>query len=83
VTVAAADTVTFFLDTSNVEAGVLHNVKIGPAMPPALAIAESERFDREQSVVFTVSGLAPGTYAFWCSVGEHYAYGMHGTLTVE
>lgn len=83
VTVAAADTLSFFLDTSNVEAGVIHNVKIGPEMPPGLPIVESDRFDREQSVVFTVTGLDPGTYHFWCTVDEHYAYGMHGSLTVE
>jgi plastocyanin len=83
VTVAGSDSLVLFLDTSDVEEGVVHNLKIGPEMPPGLPIVESDRFDREQSVVFSVSGLAPGTYSFWCTVDEHYAYGMHGSLTVE
>jgi uncharacterized cupredoxin-like copper-binding protein len=40
-----------------------------------------------ETVAFTVNGLAPGSYVFWCSVnvpdgGTHGAAGMVGTLTI-
>ena len=35
------------------------------------------------SATFTVNGLAPGTYVFWCTIGDHASLGMVGTLTVN
>jgi plastocyanin len=36
-----------------------------------------------QSAVFTVRGLPPGTYVFWCPVDNHADEGMVGTLTIR
>lgn len=82
VEITAADPLTFFIDMT--PATHTHNFNIGPELPPAPALATAvTMFNPGQSVVVTVTGLAPGTYQFWCSVDEHYKYGMHGTLTVK
>jgi plastocyanin len=51
------------------------------------ALAATPHVAANQTVAFTVNGLAPGTYVFWCSVeqpagGNHAANGMLGTLTI-
>ena len=77
------EALTFFLDASEINEGSAHNFTIGPELPPAAPLAESDFIQRGESAVFTVTGLAPGTYAFWCSVEEHHSLGMTGTLVVE
>ena len=32
---------------------------------------------------FTVDAIPPGSYVFWCTVSDHAAEGMHGSLTVN
>ena len=46
-------------------------------------MATSDLIYAGESAVVTVTGLEPGTYAFWCNVEDHYIYGMTGTLVVE
>jgi plastocyanin len=48
---------------------------------PPLAL--SALVEQGTSATFTVNGLAPGTYVFWCTIGDHAALGMVGTLTVN
>lgn len=36
----------------------------------------------EPSIVFTMSGLEPGTYQFICEFRDHVSGGMYGTLTI-
>jgi uncharacterized cupredoxin-like copper-binding protein len=81
---AATETLTFFIDMSAAGVNYFHNFNIGANLPPAPALASTTAiFEPGESVVVTVNGLAAGTYQFWCSINEHYKYGMHGTLTVE
>ena len=40
-----------------------------------------------KAAIFSVDGLTPGSYVFWCSVSApngstHAAFGMKGTLTI-
>jgi uncharacterized cupredoxin-like copper-binding protein len=81
---AAKEPLTFFIDMSTTYSNYFHNFNIGLQLPPGPALATTtDLMVPGESVVVTVSGLAPGTYQFWCSYGEHYKYGMHGTLTVK
>ena len=81
---AATEPLTFFIDMSAAGVNYFHNFNIGSSLPPAPALASTTAiFEPGESVVVTVNGLAPGTYQFWCSINEHYKYGMHGTLSVE
>jgi len=57
-----------------------HNIVIGVDQDHALV--KSGEVPAGKAVVFTVEGLAPGTYAIWCSVKGHSFNGMVGTLTV-
>ena len=65
---------------------VAHNMQIGPDLPPTSAVVGSADVRPNQNAVFSVTGLAPGTYRFWCTVqgevGPHYADGMVGSITV-
>ncbi len=49
-------------------------------------LARSPTLLANEAATFTVAGLTPGTYTFWCSVqhegGSHASDGMVGTLTV-
>lgn len=76
---AQAGTVVFFLDMQ--EADVVHNMLIASEVgdPP---LAKSAVLEPGQSVIFTVHGLEPGSYEFWCTFEGHLAGGMKGTLTV-
>ncbi len=80
---ASGETLTFFFDASEINPGSTHNFKIGENLPPAAPLAESDFVERSESAVFTVTGLPPGTYRYWCSVDEHHSVGMIGTLIVE
>lgn len=75
-------TVTFFLDGSAIEEGITHNMNIGLELPPEAPLVASDFLTAGESATFTVSGLEPGSYVFWCSVDEHHAIGMVGTLEV-
>lgn len=61
-----------------------HNMVIGVvgAQPGGEALATSATLQSATSFLFTVDGLAAGTYPFWCSIDEHYNFGMVGQLTV-
>ena len=83
ITTRAAESLTFFVDMSAADDQLNHNFRIGPELPPGLATATSDLIYAGESAVVTVTGLAPGTYAFWCNVDDHYFYGMTGTLVVE
>jgi uncharacterized cupredoxin-like copper-binding protein len=68
------------LDADNAQA-VPHN--LGIRAPGTLdVIALSDYVQPGESIVFTVSGLEPGTYQFVCEVPGHAGAGMVGTLTV-
>lgn len=73
-TVTAGD-VAFYLD--NISPGV-HSMAIGRALHDSLA--ESANVLNGRAAVFTVSGLQAGQYVFWCTVSNHAAEGMVGTL---
>lgn len=59
-----------------------HN--IGIRAPGSLNVIASSDYVKpgDPSIVFTVSGLEPGTYQFICEFRDHSAGGMYGTLTV-
>jgi plastocyanin len=82
VVTAKAGTVAFFLtNVLNTDAGPIdHSMAIGPELHKPLA--GSTFIHVENSAVFTVEGLTPGTYRFWCQVQDHAAKGMVGTLTI-
>jgi plastocyanin len=73
----AGDSV-FFLD--NVSQGT-HTLAIGSALNHVLVVSGSVASG--QAAVFTVHGLRPGHYVIWCSIDDHAAEGMVGTLTVK
>lgn len=79
---ASAGTVAFFIQNIRPPSfqPVDHNMAIGPEIHMVLARSSFVRVDK--STVFTVEGLAPGTYTFWCEVNVHADEGMVGTLTI-
>lgn len=68
----------FFL--SNVSHGT-HSFAIGPA-DRSSHCAVSDPLRAGETAVFSVQGLKPGTYAFWCTIDGHAQEGMVGTLSV-
>jgi uncharacterized cupredoxin-like copper-binding protein len=46
-------------------------------------LAASATVRYRQAATFTVEGLQAGTYFIWCTVENHAAEGMSGTLTVN
>jgi plastocyanin len=83
---APAGTVVFFL--RNVPNPIVrpdHIMVIGPAVGQELA--RTPRIRPDETVTFTVEDLAPGTYAYWCTIPglnglSHEALGMVGSLSV-
>ncbi|MEA2610148.1 MAG: Copper binding protein plastocyanin/azurin family [Chloroflexota bacterium] len=75
---ATSGDVVFFLN--NVSPGV-HSLAIGPALHESLA--ESANVLNGRAAVFTVNGLQAGHYIIWCTVSNHAAEGMVGTLVVK
>jgi plastocyanin len=80
---AKAGTVTFFLRN---DPGDVHNFLLGTAVdaPP---LAKSPVMGSSETGILTIEELAPGTYAYWCTVPDrlgtpHWQDGMVGTLTV-
>ena len=58
-----------------------HDLAIGPSLYRSLAT--SGRVAVGATAVFSVRGLPPGRYVTWCTVADHAALGMVGTLTVR
>ena len=58
-----------------------HTLAIGPSIGEILAV--SGNVESGRAAVFTVRGLQTGQYVTWCTIGDHTALGMVGTLTVE
>ena len=59
-----------------------HNIAIGAKVNGSI-FALSDNVEVGNTAVFTVRGLTPGTYAYWCTIDNHAADGMIGTLTVQ
>jgi uncharacterized cupredoxin-like copper-binding protein len=76
---APAGTVVFFLDAR--PADILHNMVIA-INAGDVPLAKSANLEAGQTVVFTVHGIEPGTYEFWCTFPGHFEAGMRGTLTI-
>ena len=84
---AAAGTVTFFLVNDKGDGPpAAHNFLLGTTVdaPP---LASSPLLGSGEAGIQTVQDLAPGTYAYWCTIPSpdgkpHSQYGMVGTLTV-
>jgi plastocyanin len=83
---AKAGTVVFFLENvPAVFASPNHNMQIGGSVGDTLA--GSTDVKAHGNVTFTVRGLTPGTYIYWCSIvapdgNTHANRGMVGTLTI-
>ena len=81
---APAGTLTFFIVNQN--PGALgtetHQMSIGPEVSRSAWLAASSRVSPGTAIVFTVTGLEPGTYSYWCFINEHHLRGMIGTLTI-
>jgi plastocyanin len=58
-----------------------HSMAIGPKLYQTLAANAAVPLG--ESAVFSVQGLAPGTYVVWCTIDGHASEGMVGTLTVH
>jgi plastocyanin len=56
------------------------NFKLGRATNLPLALSGNVLINT--SVSFSVDGLPPGAYLFWCTISDHAQEGMTGTLTV-
>ena len=80
----SADAAVFFLvyEGEPIVVAGYHNLHIGLDLPPTPALVSSPMLGAGDALVFTVTGLEPGTYRYWCSVNDHYTFGMVGTLTV-
>ena len=78
---APAGTVVFFLDTQQIDEGIVHNLVIATAVGE-LPLAKSANLTQEHSVTFTVHDMGPGTYEFWCTFEGHLEGGMKGKLTI-
>ena|SRR5919204_541145 len=66
------------IDFTN-DASIPHNVTVeGDGV-------EDEATDTisQSTATLTLSNLQPGTYTFYCSVGNHRDAGMEGTLTIK
>jgi plastocyanin len=79
-TVKTGTTTLFLRNDSDEICGERHDLVIGTDFDHPLAT--SDWISRDQAELFSVSGLPPGNYVFWCSVGLHRGLGMTGTLTV-
>jgi plastocyanin len=75
---AKAGDVTFFLHNTSLGT---HTMAIGPVLYRRLVVSAS--VGSGQASTFTVQGLPSGHYIFWCTIDDHAAEGMVGTLTVE
>jgi plastocyanin len=77
---ATSGTVAFFLQMDPNGSLTGHNMAIGPKLYQMMT--RSEIIQPKRSAVFTVEGLEPGSYTFWCEVSGHAKEGMVGLLTI-
>lgn len=75
---ASVGDLVYFLD--NTSPGI-HTLAIGPALGEILVV--SAKVESGDAAVFTAEGLRIGDYVIWCTIGDHAAEGMVGTLTVK
>jgi plastocyanin len=73
-----AGNLVFFL--KNTSEGI-HTLAIGRVLYKPLAI--SAIVPKGQAAVFKVHGLRAGAYVTWCTIDDHAAEGMVGTLTLK
>jgi plastocyanin len=73
----AGDLVFFLKNTSE----GIHTLAIGRVLYKPLAT--SDIVPKGQAAVFKVHGLRAGVYIIWCTIDDHAAEGMVGTLTVK
>jgi plastocyanin len=84
---AKAGTVMFFLHNDPGDGFLVeHDFVLGRTLdsPP---LAASPKVLAYRSITFTIEGVTPGTYTYWCSVRggdgkSHSSLGMVGSLTV-
>jgi plastocyanin len=57
-----------------------HDFHLGPDVGQVQARMAS--IGGRTSVILRISDVPAGRYAFWCSIQDHYKFGMVGTLTV-
>jgi uncharacterized cupredoxin-like copper-binding protein len=84
--VFAGDNVFFLVNASQ----GTHDLTIGPlssiqgtAWHKNNFLASSATVAPGQSAAFSVHGLKPGRYAFWCTIDDHAEEGMFGTISVK
>ncbi len=73
----AGDLVFFLKNTAQ----GIHNLAIGTVLYKPLAT--SDIVQKGQAAVFEVHGLRAGVYVIWCTIDDHAAEGMVGTLTLN
>lgn len=76
-TAKAGDVVFFVTNTSH----GTHTLAIGRVMGTSLATSRAVLVGH--AAAFTVHGLHAGDYLIWCTIDDHAAEGMVGTLTVR
>jgi len=86
--VATAGEVVFYLNNTSQQG--IHSLAIGRAQlefrggrVTNIPLAVSDKVRYHQAATFTVEGLPAGNYVIWCTVENHAAEGMTGTLTVK
>jgi plastocyanin len=73
----AGDLVFFLKNTSE----GIHTLAIGTVLYKPLAT--SDIVQKGQAAIFEVHGLRAGAYVIWCTIDDHAAEGMVGTLTLN
>jgi plastocyanin len=80
ISVSAGDAQFYLVNPADKSLGT-HSMAIGPKLYQVLAASAAVPLG--QSAVFSVQGLAPGTYTVWCTIDGHASEGMVGTLVVH
>jgi plastocyanin len=75
---AAAGDVVFYLENTSLG---IHDLAIGTAVHSALVVSAPVAMG--EAATFTVHGLQAGQYIIYCTVDDHAAEGMVGTLTIR
>lgn len=79
-TLPAGRATLFLINPVNPDHPFDHDIRVGPEIGRALA--SSPVLKNGETGIWTIDDLPPGSYAYWCSVNQHYQQGMFGTLTV-